>query len=129
MCRVLEVSASGYYEWRGRAPSKRREENDKLTGVIRQSFAASDSTYGSRRVWRDLREWGEGTSLNRVARLMRAAGLAARGKRRRRPTAQGQPAHNSVAPNLLQREFSAAWPNQKWVADFPTCGPPKAGCT
>jgi putative transposase len=118
MCRVLEVSASGFYEWRGRAPSHRSERNDKLTGLIRQSFAASDSTYGSRRVLRDLREWGETCSLNRVARLMRTAGLAARGKRRRRPAADDRPQQNTIAPNLLQREFNAVSPNQKWLADF-----------
>lgn len=118
MCRVLEVSPSGFYEWQGRNPSKRSVESEKLIGLIRQSFCASDGTYGSRRIWRDLREWGESSSVNRVARLMRTAGLAARAKRRRLPVAHSEPERHSIAPNLLQREFNASAPNQKWLADF-----------
>lgn len=72
MCRVMEVSHSGFYEWLGRAPSCRQRENLRLTGRIRESFEASDRTYGSPRVWRDLHESGEVCSENRVARLMQA---------------------------------------------------------
>lgn len=118
MCRVLQVSASGFYEWDGRSPSQRSVDNDKLTGLIRQSFAASDRTYGSRRVWEDLREWGHDVSVNRVARLMSAAGLLARRKRRRRPGASTQAAQHTIAPNLLQRQFDADAPNRRWLADF-----------
>lgn len=57
LCEVLEVSRSGFYEWFGRQPSRRAQANEKLTGLIRQSFEASDRTYGSRRVWRDVRDW------------------------------------------------------------------------
>ena len=118
LCEVLEVSASGFYEWLGRQPSKRAVANDKLTGLIRQSFEASDRTYGSRRVWRDVLSWGERCGIHRVARLMRAAGLAARKKRRRSPQDTGVRPENSIAPNLLQREFDADAPNKKWLADF-----------
>lgn len=118
MCRVLQVSASGFYEWDGRQPSRRATDNEKLTGLIRQSFAASDCTYGSRRVWRDLREWGHCVSLNRVARLMAVAGLVARRKRRRRPGDSAQHAQHTIAPNLLQRQFEADAPNRRWLADF-----------
>ena len=118
MCRVLQVSASGFYEWDGRSPSQRSVDNEKLTGLIRQSFAASDRTYGSRRVWQDLREWGHCVSVNRVARLMAAAGLVARRKRRRRPGEAGQPTQHTIAPNLLQRQFEAEAPNRRWLADF-----------
>jgi putative transposase len=118
MCRLLQVSHSGFYEWSGRQQSARAAENEKLTGLIRQSFAASDATYGSRRVWRDLREWGHRVSLNRVARLMHVAGLAARRKRRRRPTDAADSQQHTIAQNLLQREFDAAEPNRKWLADF-----------
>jgi putative transposase len=72
---MLGVSHGGFYGWLGRAPSSRSRENAHLTGRIRTSFAESDRTYGSPRVWRDLREWGERCSENRVARLMRDAGL------------------------------------------------------
>ena len=76
MCKVLGVSPSGFYEWHGRPQSRRARNNEKLTGLIRQSFEASDRTYGSRRVLRDLRAWGEHCGLHRVERLMRAAALA-----------------------------------------------------
>lgn len=118
LCEVLDVSASGFYEWRGRQPSKRAVANDKLIGLIRQSFEASDRTYGSRRVWRDARAWGERCGIHRVARLMRAAGLAARRKRRRSPQDTGVRPEHSIALNLLQREFEADAPNKKWLADF-----------
>jgi putative transposase len=118
MCRVLQVSASGFYEWDGRAPSQRSVDNEKLTGLIRQSFAASDRTYGSRRVWQDVREWGHCVSVNRVARLMAAAGLVARRKRRRRPGDSAHATQHTIAPNLLQRQFEAEAPNRRWLADF-----------
>ena len=118
MCRVLHVSHSGFYEWDGRSPSQRSADNEKLTGLIRQSFAASDRTYGSRRVWQDLREWGHCVSVNRVARLMAAAGLIARRKRRRRPGDAALSPQHTIAPNLLQRQFEADSPNRRWLADF-----------
>ncbi len=118
LCKVLEVSASGYYEWFGRQPSKRLVANTKLTGPIRQSFEASDRTYGSRRVWRDVLAWGEQCGIHRVARLMRAAGLAARRKRRRSSNDTGVRPEHSIAPNLRQRAFEADAPNKKWLADF-----------
>lgn len=118
LCRVLGVSRSGYYEWLGRGPSAREQANIRLAGRIRQSFEASDRTYGSPRVWRDLRAWGERCGRHRVARLMRTAKLVARARRRRSPTDTGlRPAH-AIANNVLDRDFSAAAPNQKWVADF-----------
>ena len=118
LCSVLEVSASGFYEWLGRQPSQRSVANDKLSGLIRQSFEASDRTYGSRRVWRDVLAWGGRCGINRVARLMQAAGLAARRRRRRSPTDTGTRPEHTIAPNLLQREFEADAPNRKWLADF-----------
>jgi putative transposase len=85
MCRLLEVSHSGFYEWFGRAPSSRSLEDARLSRSIRQSFELSDRTYGSPRVWHDLRAAGERCGKNRVARLMRVAQLQARTKRRRLP--------------------------------------------
>lgn len=77
LCRALGVSRSGFYEWHGRSPSARELANERLTGRIRESFQASDRTYGSPRVWRDLRTWGEHCCRHRVARLMRRANLVA----------------------------------------------------
>ncbi|QTQ34525.1 Transposase [Aromatoleum petrolei] len=118
LCEVLGISRSGFYEWFSRRPSPRTRANEKLTGLIRQSFEASDRTYGSRRVWHDVLAWGEHCGIHRVARLMRAAGLAARKKRRRSPNDAGLRPEHSIAPNLLQREFEADAPNKKWLADF-----------
>lgn len=118
LCEVLEVSRSGFYEWFGRQPSLRTQANEKLSGLIRQSFEASDRTYGSRRVWRDVLGWGERCGVHRVARLMSQAGLVARRKRRRSPSDNGVRPEHSIAPNLLQREFEADAPNRKWLADF-----------
>lgn len=78
MCETLGVSRAGFYEWLGRSESDRAKANRELLAVIRDSFAQSDQTYGSPRVWRDLIAWGYRCSENRVARLMLAAGLKAR---------------------------------------------------
>jgi putative transposase len=118
MCRMLEVSHGGFYDWLGRGPSRRVSENERLLGRIRSSFEQSDHTYGSPRVWRDLWDWGEPVSENRVARLMCQAGIRARPKPRRSPTDTGLRPEQAIAPNVLDRQFSAEAPNQKWVADF-----------
>lgn len=118
MCRSLGVSHGGFYEWLGRAPSARSQEDARLTRSIRQSFALSDRTYGSPRVWHDLRAAGERCGKNRVARLMQAAQLQARTRRRRQPGDGSQRLEHNVAANRLQREFEVNEPNKKWVADF-----------
>jgi len=118
MCETLGVSRAGFYEWLGRPESDRAKANRELLAVIRDSFAQSDQTYGSPRVWRDLIAWGYRCSENRVARLMLAAGLKARLKRRRLPGDTGVRPENSIAPNVLDRQFVATAPNQRWVADF-----------
>lgn len=118
MCRMLGVSQSGFHGWRGRAPSKRAVANERLLGLIRTSFLASDKTYGSPRVFRDLTDWGECTSKKRVARLMRLACLRARPKRRRRPIDVDLRPEHTIAPNVLDRQFAAEGPNKKWAADF-----------
>jgi putative transposase len=118
LCRMLGVSHGGFYGWLGRAPSARSRESAHLTGRIRASLAESDRTYGSRRVWRDLRDWGERCSKNRVARLMRIAGIYARRKRRRPPQDVGTRAEHHIAPNILDRRFAVPGPNQQWAADF-----------
>lgn len=118
MCRLLSVSHGGFYDWVGRAPSRRAIESERLTGLIRSSYEQSDRTYGSPRVWRDLHDWGERISENRVARLMCRASIRARLKRRRRPLDRDARTEHMIAPNVLDRQFEASAPNQKWVADF-----------
>lgn len=85
MCKVLGVSSSGFYDWFERPPSQRERHNAKLLQAIKDSHEASDRTYGSPRVVLDLLDAGLACSENRVARLMKAAGIKARHKRRRAP--------------------------------------------
>jgi putative transposase len=118
MCRMLEVSHGGFYDWGARAPSRHTQEDARLAGLVQSSFLASDQTYGSPRVWRDLYDWGERCSRKRVERLMRAASLRARPKRRRPPIDDGARPEHTLAPNVLDRQFSAEGPNRKWAADF-----------
>ena len=117
MCEVLEVSPSGYYAWRGRPPSKREMANQELTAEIRKAFDASGEVYGSPRIYQVMRKLGLMCSQNRVARLMRGAGLRAKQSRRFRSTTKRNKAHR-VAPNRLKRDFSAERVDQKWLADI-----------
>jgi len=118
MCYALGVSRGGFYEWLSRPESCRSRENRQLLAQIRASFEQSDRTYGSPRVWRDLRAWGFSCGKHRVERLMRAAGLKARSKRRRLPSDEGVRPEHAIAANVLDRQFEATAPNQRWVADF-----------
>ena len=118
LCEALDVSRGGYYGWLKRPPSVRARRDTQLLDSIRRSFADSDRTYGARRVRHDLRAWGECCGIHRVQRLMLAAGLQARRKRRWLPTDIGQRSADAIADNVLDRNFIATAPNQRWVADF-----------
>ena len=118
LCGALGVSRGGFYDWLNRPESRRCRENRQLLVQVCTSFEQSDGTYGSPRVWADLRAWGYRCGRHRVVRLMRSAGLQARRRRRRLPGDLGVRPESSIAPNLLDREFSASAPNQRWVADF-----------
>jgi putative transposase len=118
MCEVLGVSRSGFYDWLQRPESAREAANRLLLAQIRTSFENSDRTYGSPRVFRDLIGWGYACSENRIARLMCRAGIVARRRRRRLPVDQGVRTEHPIAANLLERDFAATAPNQRWVADF-----------
>lgn len=118
MCRVLKVSRSGYYAWKQRPQSRRESANEDLLAVIRSVYQISRKTYGSPRVHAYLRRKGYLCGRNRVARLMHKHNIVARKAHRRRPvTTQPYPGART-ALNLLNREFSAALPNQKWVSDI-----------
>ena len=117
MCQVLDVSESGFYAWRKRPACQRTREDAQLREEIRQEFRAHQGRYGSPRLHAELRDQGRSIARKRVARLMREAGLCAKGKRRRVLTTQRDPSH-PVAPNLLHREFTATEPNSKWVTDI-----------
>lgn len=117
MCRLLEVSPSGFYAWDRRQPSARTRQDVALTVAIQASHAASDGTYGAPRILRDLRDAGHRVGQKRVARLMQAAELVGVSRRRWVTTTQRGVAATAV-PDLVQREFVAAAPNQLWVADI-----------
>lgn len=118
MCHVLAVGRSGYYAWRDRSPSTREQANQALLALIAAEHQRSRKTYGSPRLHLSLRRKGVVCGHNRVARLMRLKGIMALTKRRYHPaTTQRQPGV-VPAPNLLNQEFSATAPNQKWVSDF-----------
>jgi putative transposase len=118
MCQLLEVSASGFYEWLQRPESARTRDDRALLGAIRTSFVESRKTYGSPRVWLDLRDWGYTCSVHRVARLMRQAGIQGRARPRKLPVDSGERPVSAIAPNVLDRQFSAEAPNRRWLADF-----------
>ena len=118
LCEALGVSRAGFYAWRTRSPSARARANDQLLTRVRASFLASNRTYGARRVWHDLLADGVSCGRHRIERLMRPAALCARPRRRQMPSDIGVRSTNAVAPNVLDRTFTAASANRKWVADF-----------
>lgn len=117
MCRVLGVSASGYYAWQQREASARSLEDAALLEQIRRFHRRSRGTYGAPRIHRDLRAAGVRVGRKRVARLLKQAGL--RGVSRRKwPVTTVRAEHARPAPDLVQRAFTATGPNQLWVADI-----------
>lgn len=118
LCAALGVSRSGYHAWLIRPKSVRMRADEALAPKIRASFVASDRTYGARRVWHDVLADGVACGLHRIERLMRAQALRARPRRRRLPADTGVRSKDAMAANVLDRQFTAHAPNQKWVADF-----------
>jgi putative transposase len=118
LCEALGVSRSGFYAWLTRPRSRRSLEDERLTELARRSFLDSDRTYGARRVWRDVLASGQRCGLHRIERLMQAQALRARPRRRGLPVDRGARSALAPAANLLDRQFVASGPNQKWVADF-----------
>ena len=86
--------------------------------VIRRSFTASARTYGVRRVWRDVLETGVSCGLHKIERLMRANAMRARPRPRALPGDDGERSRSAIAPNILDRQFTADQPNRNWIADF-----------
>ena len=116
LCRCLRVTRSGFYAWLRRGLSARAQRDVLLAVKLRAFFAASNHRYGRPRLWKDLHEDGEPVSEKRVARLMRAEGIQGWVKRRFKLTTV-RDHDDPVAPNVLDRQFTAAAPNQRWVSD------------
>ena len=125
LCRCLRVTRSGFYAWLRRPPSLRSREDLLLTRQLRLIHAIHRRTYGRPRLHRAMREEGYRVSEKRVARLMRAAGLHAVGRRAFRLTTDSAHAR-PVAANVLRRQFAPAAPHQRWAADI-TALPTRGG--
>ena len=117
LCDNLGIGRSSHYDRKRRGPSKRARDNERLTTEIVAIHAASKQRYGSPRIHAELVESGRQVGENRVARLMREEGIAARPRRRFRVTTDSK--HDDpIAPNLLERDFTAERPNEVWVGDI-----------
>jgi putative transposase len=118
MCRVLAVRASGYYAWLEREPSAvGRQRTQQMDQAVTRSFWDSDQSYGYRKVWEDLEAASITCCQETVRRAMRRLGLCAQRKRRFVVTTDSDHGY-AVADNVLNRDFDADAPNQKWVADI-----------
>ncbi len=118
MCEVLNVSRSGYYAWVDRAPSDRRLRQEELIEQIRQAHEQSDGTYGSARIHAELIEQNVEVCVNTVAKLMKQAQIRSVMHRQFVVKTTNSNHDLPVAPNLLEREFQADLPNQKWCCDI-----------
>jgi len=117
MCEILDVSTSSYFQWQKAGPSDRWKKNEALLTAILDVFETSKGSYGSPRMTKELRAQGKNASRPLVARLMKAAGIQAR--RRKKFIATTNSKHNyPIAPNVLDRQFSATRPGEVWVSDI-----------
>jgi len=117
MCQVLGVQRSGYYTWKGRPLSKRAQANAELLVKVRQAFSHSHCTYGSLRIHHYWLRQGLYFSRHRVARLMKSDHLIPVRVAKWHPRTTQQRQGDRIAPNLLNQDFRAVQPNEKWVGD------------
>ena len=117
LCSVLGVSQSGYFAWKDRPACRRQRDDLVLLAHARSAFAVSNGTYGSPRMTRELQDNGFAVGRRRTARLMRENDIKARQKRRFKRTTDSE--HSwPVAPNIIDQDFTADRPNQKWGVDI-----------
>jgi putative transposase len=117
LCETLSVSVSGYYAWRNRPMCQHQREDGHLCAHMQAAYHANRGVYGSPRVHAELQAQGIKCARKRVARLMRELELAARRPRHRTKTTHSDP-NARVAPNCLDRDFTATSPNEKWTGDI-----------
>jgi len=118
LCRVFEVSRSGYHVWRTRKPSARQQANERLLAAIRQLHQGPERAYGSPRLTPELKALGHACSENRVARLMQRHGLHAQARKRFVPRTTDSDHDQPIAPNRLAGRPAPTGPNQVWVTDL-----------
>lgn len=117
LCRALSVSPSGFYAWRRRPESQRAKDDCLLSLKVAEAHKRGWGKYGSPRVHRELKKQDFAIGRNRVIRLMQEQGLV--GRPRKRFVVTTDSAHElEIAPNVLERDFTASGPNQKWVGDI-----------
>jgi putative transposase len=121
MCRVLDVSVSGFYAWKRRPLCAHKREDGELATRIEETFVQNRQVYGSPRIHAELRAQGIRCGRKRVVRLMQQLQLSARCPKKHIVTTQSDPTAR-FAPNVLQQNFEAAAPNTKWVADVTFIG-------
>jgi putative transposase len=117
-CAVLEVSRSGYYAWRDRPTSFQRARREGLAEKIKTLQEKNRGVYGSPRVCQGLKAQGESVCENTVAKVMREKGIRAKSKKKFVPRTTDSAHTRPVAANLLERQFRAELPNQKWAVDI-----------
>jgi putative transposase len=115
MCRVFEVSESGYHAWRDRPPSRRAQENARLEVEIRAAHQRTRETCGPERLQSDLADHGIRAGVNRIKRIRKKLGLRCKQKRKFKVTTDSKH-HLPIAPNLLDRNFTVPAPNRAWVS-------------
>ena len=118
MCRVLDLSPSGYYAWLDREPSARAKRDEELTERIQTVWRENRRVYGRPRIYADLKEAGDRVGEKRVGRLMKQAEIVGASRRRRGPKTTRRNEDARPAPDLIERDFSADGPDQLWVADI-----------
>ena len=117
MCHFLDVSRSAYYQWLNPLKTDREKENETLTDMIKAIFIESRGLYGTRRIRKKLQCYGKIISRTRIARLMKAAQLYCKTKRKFKITTNSKHNH-PISPNLLQRRFNVLEPDKYWVGDI-----------
>ena len=117
-CRVLGLTASGFYAWQKRPNSRRHVLDDQYAEMIRRTFEQHRGAYGVPRITEELRALGHRLNRKRVERLMREMGLQAKQKQKFRPRTTTVDADAIFSPNLLEQDFTAKAPNQRWVGDI-----------
>ena len=117
-CRVLGVSPSGFYDHMNRQPGPRQRRREQLSGHIKRIHAQSRRTYGSPRVFKQLKQEGVAVGRKTVASIMQSDDLRGKSPCKRHPRTTDSEHDHPIAVNVIQRDFTATAPNQKWLADI-----------
>jgi putative transposase len=118
VCEALDVSRSGYYDWKDRPRSSQIKRREELAVKIQDIHEENRGAYGSPRVFEALRAQGENVSENTVARIMQEREIRAKTKKKHVPRTTDSQHQQPIARNILDRQFEAGLPNQKWAADI-----------